>query len=49
MKLGVVASHVVGVPDRAMLEAILQGEQDPAKLAEMARGTSADRRARPPF
>lgn len=39
LKLGVVASDVVGVSGRAMLEAILRGEEDPAKLAELAKGT----------
>jgi transposase len=39
LKLGVVASDVVGVSGRAMLEAIIKGEEDPVKLAEMAKGT----------
>lgn len=39
LKLGVVASDVVGASGRAMLEAIAKGEQDPVKLAEMAKGT----------
>jgi transposase len=39
LKLGVVASDVVGVSGRAMLEAIIAGETDPATLAEMAKGT----------
>jgi len=39
LKLGVVISDVSGVSGRAMLEAIIQGEQDPDKLAEMAKGT----------
>jgi transposase len=39
LKLGVVASDVVGVSGRAMLEAIVAGETDPATLAEMAKGT----------
>lgn len=39
LKLGVVISDVAGVSGRAMLEAIISGEQDPDKLAEMARGT----------
>lgn len=39
VKLGVVASDVVGASGRAMLEAIVKGETDPAKLAELARGT----------
>ena len=39
VKLGVVASDVVGVSGRAMLEAIIKGETDPVKLAELAKGT----------
>jgi transposase len=39
LKLGVVASDVVGVSGRAMLEAIIEGQEDPVKLAEMAKGT----------
>jgi transposase len=39
LKLGVVASDVVGVSGRAILEAIAKGETDPAKLAELAKGT----------
>lgn len=39
LKLGVVASDVVGVSGRAMLEAIAQGETDPGVLAELAKGT----------
>lgn len=39
VKLGVVASDVVGVSGRAMLEAIIQGETDPVKLADLAKGT----------
>lgn len=38
LKLGVVASDVAGVSGRAMLEAIIKGEEDAAKLAEMAKG-----------
>jgi transposase len=37
VKLGSVASDVLGVSGRAMLEAIVEGEQDPTHLAEMAR------------
>ena len=37
VKLGSVASDVLGVSGRAMLEAIVEGEQDPTRLAEMAR------------
>ena len=39
LKLGVVVSDVVGVSGRAMLNAIAQGESDPAVLAELAKGT----------
>ena len=39
LKLGVVASDVVGASGRAMLNAIVKGETDPAKLAELAKGT----------
>jgi transposase len=39
LKLGVVASDVVGASGRAMLDAIVQGETDPAVLAQMAKGT----------
>jgi transposase len=38
IKLGVVATDVMGVSGRQMLDAILGGEQDPAVLAELARG-----------
>jgi len=37
VKLGSVASDVLGVSGRAMLEAIVKGEQDSTRLAEMAR------------
>lgn len=36
IKLGVVASNVMGKSGRAMLRALLHGEQDPVKLAELA-------------
>jgi transposase len=39
IKLGSVASDVLGVSGRQMLEAIIAGEQDPDKLADLARGT----------
>jgi len=39
LKLGVVASDVVGASGRAILHAIVHGETDPAKLAELAKGT----------
>lgn len=37
VKLGSVASDVLEVSGRAMLEAIVEGERDPTRLAEMAR------------
>ncbi|WP_228745078.1 hypothetical protein [Paenibacillus sp. S150] len=36
IKLSSVASNVLGVPGRNMLEAMLQGESDPSVLAEFA-------------
>lgn len=39
IKLGSVASDVLGVSGREMLEAMVAGEQDPEKLADLARGT----------
>ncbi|HZD03193.1 MAG TPA: IS110 family transposase [Actinomycetes bacterium] len=38
IRLGSVASDVLGVSGRAMLRALLAGERDPATLAELARG-----------
>jgi transposase len=38
IKLGSVATDVLGVSGRAMLEAIIAGEVDPARLADHARG-----------
>lgn len=38
VKLGTVASDVLGVSGRDMLAALLAGEQDPEALAELARG-----------
>jgi len=38
IKLGAVASDVLGVSGRAMLQALLDGEQDPARLADLALG-----------
>jgi transposase len=37
VKLGSVASNALGVSGRRMIEAIIQGEYDPVKLAELAR------------
>ena len=39
IKLGSVASSVLGVSGRAMLRALVAGERDPEVLAELARGT----------
>jgi transposase len=39
LKLGVVASDVVGASGRAMLEAIVKGETNSEKLADLAKGT----------
>ena len=38
LKLAAVASDILGITGRAMLEALLGGEQDPEALAELARG-----------
>ncbi len=38
LKLAAVASDILGKSGRAMLDAVLGGEQDPAVLAELARG-----------
>jgi transposase len=38
IKLGAVASDVVGKSGRAMLQALVAGERDPAKLADLAKG-----------
>jgi transposase len=38
IKLGSVASNVLGVSGRAMLRAMIAGETNPVKLAELARG-----------
>jgi len=39
IKLASVVSDVLGVSGRAMLEALIAGEQDPAAMAALARGT----------
>ena len=44
LKLGSVLSNVVGKSGRAMLKAIIQGEQDPEKLADLAQGTARKKR-----
>jgi transposase len=40
IKLGSVLSEVLGVSGRAMLGAIIEGERDPHKLADLAHGTA---------
>jgi transposase len=44
IKLASVASDVMGVSARAMLEALLQGEGDPTALAQLARGRMRSKR-----
>lgn len=44
IKLGDVASDVVGVSGRRMLEALVAGEDDPVGLAELAQGRLRDKR-----
>jgi transposase len=38
IKLGSVASDVLGVSGRAMIEQLIAGQEDPARLAQLARG-----------
>ncbi len=45
IKLGDVATNVLGVSGRAMLDAIVSGETDGAVLAELARGRLREKRA----
>jgi transposase len=44
IKLTSVASDVMGVSGRAMLEAIVEGERSPSEMAELARGRMRDKR-----
>lgn len=44
IKLGSVASDVMGVSGRAMLRAIIAGERDPLRLAELAQGKLQSKR-----
>ena len=44
IKLGSVATDVLGVSGRAMLDALIAGERDPAQLAKLARGTLRKKR-----
>ena len=41
IKLGTVATDIMGVSGRAMLEALIAGQRDPKVLAELARGGCA--------
>lgn len=45
VKRGAVATNILGRSARAMLEAIVAGERDPALLADLARGTLRTKRA----
>jgi transposase len=45
IKVGSVLSNVLGLSGRAMLNAIIAGETDPERLAELARGTARNKRA----
>lgn len=45
IKLASVATNVIGVSARAMLEGIVAGEADPAALAELAQGRMRSKRA----
>ena len=44
IKLGQVATDVMGASGRAMLRALAQGETEPSKLADLARGQLKDKR-----
>lgn len=44
IKLGSVLSEVLGVSGRAMLGAIIEGESDPHRLADLAQGTARRKR-----
>ena len=44
VKLGSVATDVLGVSGRAMLKALSEGEEDPKALAELARGRLREKR-----
>ena len=44
VKLGSVATDVLGVSGRAMLKALSEGEEDPKTLAELARGRLREKR-----
>jgi len=44
LKLGSVASNVMGVSGRAMLEAIIAGQATPAQMAELSKGRMREKR-----
>ena len=44
IKLGSVASDMMGVSGRAMLKAIVEGQSSPVEMAELARGRMRDKR-----
>lgn len=46
IKLGAVAANILGVSGRAMLEALVEGRDDPEVLAAMARGKLRDKHDR---
>src|SRR3989442_10593176 len=45
LKLGSVLSDVLGKSGRAMLDAIVAGQSDPARLAQLAQGTARNKTA----
>ena len=45
IKLSAVASDIMGVSGRAMIEALIAGERDPRRLADLARGKMTAKRA----
>ena len=45
IKLGTVATDIMGVSGRAMLEALVAGQRDPTVVAELARGRMRGKRA----
>ena len=47
IKLSSVASNILGVSGRAMLEALVEGKQDATAMAELARGSLAHTSNRP--
>lgn len=44
LKLASVLSDILGLSGRAMLAAIIEGEEDPERLADLARGTARSKR-----